>query len=200
MAIQKGKRRPTVSTVPIKVKPFITDFSAIETLAKAQGKDRPEIVRMLISEALKARRLKSVGKDEVLDDVVVAQKKAMMEVIAPLMERLDGLGGQMNRIDGRVAEGFDHAGRRLSFLVLCIRFIVIEVLLCRLLMRDYIHTAYVKIVASSNKPTKDIEANFNSRVVAFKQEAEEKLDELTEQSVSDLHTLAESKSGFVDAK
>ena len=198
MAISRSKKRATVSTVPIKFKPFIPDFNSIDTLAKSMGKDRPEVVRMLVSEALKARRLKSVGRDETLDDVVGAQKKAMADVLVPMLERLNSVEGQITRLEGRVADAFDHAGRRLSFIVLCIRFVVTEILLCRLLMRDYVHTAYVKFIASVGKPTKDIESNFRARVAAYKAEAEEKLDEMTEHSISDLHYLAETESGFLD--
>lgn len=162
------------------------------------GKGRPEVVRILVSEALKARRLKSIGRDETLDDVVNAQKKVVADVLIPVLEKLNSVGGQITRLEGRVADGFDHTGRRLNFIALCIRFIVTEVLLCRLLMRDYVHTAYVKFVASVGKPTKDIEYNFRARVAAYKMEAGEKLDELTEQSIGDLRSLAETKSGFLD--
>jgi hypothetical protein len=196
MAISRSKKRATVSTVPIKFKPFISDFNSIDNLAKSMGKDRPEVVRILVSEALKARRLKSVGRDETLEDVVMAQKKAMTDVLVPMLERLNRVEGQITRLEGRVADGFDHTGRRLGFIVLCIRFVVTEILLCRLLMRDYVHTAYVKFIASVGKPTKDIESNFRARVAAYKAEAGEKLDELTEQSIGDLYSLVETKPGF----
>lgn len=199
MAISKSKRRATVSNVPIKFKPFIQDFNTIDNLAKSLGKDRPEVVRILISEALKARRLKSVGRDETFDDVVNVQKRAMADALVPMLDRLKSVEGQITRLEGRVAEGFDHTGRRLGFIVLCIRFVVTEILLCRLLMRDYVHTVYMKFIASVGKPTKDIESNFRARVAAYKSEAGEKLDELTEQSIGDLHYLAGTKSGFLDS-
>lgn len=200
MEISRSKRRVTVSTVPIKFKPFIQDFSAIDNLAKSTGKERPEVVRMLVSEALKARRLKAGGRDETFDDVVNVQKRAMADMLVPMLERLKSVEGQIARLDGRVTDGFDQTGRRLGFIVLCIRFVVTEILLCRLLMRDYVHTVYMKFIASVGKPTKDIESNFKARVAAYKTEAGEKLDELTEQSIGDLHSLAETKFGFLDRR
>jgi hypothetical protein len=199
MAISKQNKRATVSTVPIKVKPFIGDFAAIETLAKAQGKERPEIVRMLISEALKTRRLKSVGKDEALDDVVDNQKKAMLSVLAPVIEKLESVSGQVSRLEGRVADEFDQSGRRINFILLCSRFIVFEMIVCRMLLRDYVHTVYMKFVESVGKATKDVEQNFNARLASYKKEAAANLDELTETGAEALHSLAERKTGFRDA-
>jgi hypothetical protein len=157
------------------------------------------MIRFLVSEALKSRRLKAVGKDETLDHVVDAQKKAVASALGPVMEKLEGVSRQVTRLEGRVADEFDHAGKQLNFIVLCTRFIAFEVMICRLLLRDYVHTAYMKFVESVNKSTKDVEANFNSRLAAYKKEATANLDELTETGVEALHSLAERKTGFRDA-
>ncbi len=199
MPVTKKRRKVNVSNVPIRFKPFKEDMPTIDNIAKSLGKERPEVVRFLVSEALKARRLKAVGKDETLDDIVDAQKKAVAAALSPVMEKLKGVSGQVTRLEGRVADEFDHAGRQLSFIVLCVRFIVTEVLICRLLLRDYVHTAYVKFVESAGKDAKTIEQNFNVRLSSYKKEAAANLDELTETGAEALHSLAERKTGFRDA-
>ncbi len=173
-------------------------MTTIDNIAKSLGKNRPEVVRFLVSEALKARRLKAVGKDETLDHIVDAQKKAVAAALGPIMEKLEGVSGQVRRLDGRVADEFNHTGRQLSFIVLCARFIVFEITICRLLLRDYVHTVYMKFVESVNKSTKDVEANFNSRLASYRQEAAANLDKLTEAGVEALHSLAERETGFRD--
>ncbi len=197
MALTRRGRQPKTADIPIKFKPFRTDLVTIDSLAKAGSVDRPVIVRMLISEAIKNRNLKAVGKDEAMDAVVLAQKKVMADVMAPLMEKLNGVNTDLRRIERRISDEFSQAEKRQDFLVLCARFIVFEILICRLLLRDYVHTAYVKFVASVGKATKEVEANFQARMKAYKMEAGEKLDALTEQSVDDLHDLAETKTGFL---
>lgn len=196
MVTVKSKRRVNVSNIPIRFKPFKEDMTFIDNIAKSMGKDRPEVVRFLVSEALKARRLKAVGKDETLDGIVDVQKKAVAAALTPLLEKLDSVSKQMDRMDGRVADSFDQTGRQLNFVVLCARFIVSELVICRLLLRDYVHTVYLKLVESVNKSTKDVEANFNTRMAAYKREAETRLDGLTEVGLEPLHTLADAKEGF----
>lgn len=199
MAITRRGKQPKTADIPIKFKPFRTDLVTIDSLAKAGSVERPAIVRMLVSEAIKHRNLKAIGKDEAMEDVVNAQKKAMADVLAPFMEKLNGVSTDLRRVEGRMADEFSQTDKRLNFLVLCARFIVFEIMICRLLLRDYIHTVYMKFVESVNKPKKDVEANFNSRLAAYKHEAAANLDKLTEAGVEAMHSLAERETGFRDA-
>jgi hypothetical protein len=56
----------------------------------------------------------------------------------------------------------------------------------------------MKFVASVGQSTKEIESNFDSRVLRYKTVADRHLDELTEAGVSLLHSLANSKNGLRD--
>jgi hypothetical protein len=196
MALTRRGRHPKTADIPIKFKPFRTDLITIDSLAKAGSVDRPAMVRMLVSEAIKNRNLKAVGKDEAMDEVVLAQKKAMADVLAPFMEKLNEVSTDLRRIEGRIVDEFSRAEKRQNFLVLCARFLVSELLICRLLLRDYVHTAYMKLVEGVGKPLKEVEANFNARVLKYKGEAEATLNDLTANTVNDLHSLADSTEGF----
>jgi hypothetical protein len=114
------------------------------------------------------------------------------------MEKVTDLESHLTRVEGRIAEEFSHAGTQRNFLVICARFVVTEVLICRLLLRDYVHTAYKKLVEGVGRPVKEVEANFHSRVLKYRAEAEATLNDLTEDTVKDLHDLADSEDGFRD--
>ena len=196
MYLMRRGRKPKTADVPITFKPFRTDLVTIDSLAQAASVQRPEMVRKLVSEAIKQRNLKAIGKQEALDDVVQAQKKAMAQVLAPFAEKLNSISNDLRRVEGRIADEFTQAEKRLNFLVLCARFIVFEVFVCRQLLSDYVHTVYMKFVQSINKPLKDIEANFDRRVQKYKAEAAGALDDLSESSVDYLHAMTDESPGF----
>src|SRR5688572_11405634 len=102
MALVKRKRGGKLATTPIRFKPTKTQLPDIDSYGKAWGKDRPDVVRELLDEALKARRLKNVGKDETTDAVVEAQKRAMAEALAPLTAQVTSLAGAVERIEARM--------------------------------------------------------------------------------------------------
>jgi hypothetical protein len=112
MALTKRGKQPKVADTPIKFKPFRTDLTMIDSLAAASGAGRPDIARMLISEAIKARNLKAVGKDESVEAVVRAQKQAMTEVLAPLLDRVNELGGHMTRFEPALPANLSTPGNR----------------------------------------------------------------------------------------
>jgi hypothetical protein len=70
VALQTRARTPRVSEIPIKVKPFIGDHKEIMNLSTASGQPQAQIARELIAEALKARRMKAIGKDELSREVI----------------------------------------------------------------------------------------------------------------------------------
>ena len=196
MALVRRKKGATLAKVPIRFKPSKTQLSEVDSLGRAWGKDRPDVVRELLDEALKARRLKTVGKDEATDAVVEAQKRAMAEALAPLTSQVASLAGSVERIEGRMIDEFEHLSGGLKFVILALRFVVVEVMVCRILLRDYVHTAYKVFVGSVGKPVADIEKNFNVRLKKFREEAGTALDELTEASVSGLSSMAERTDVF----
>jgi hypothetical protein len=194
MGIIKRKKTASVAEIPIKVKLFRADDTQIKNLSTTLGKTKAEVTRTLVAEALKARRLQAVGKDETSFSVKEIQKKAMSEVLEPLVEEVGKVKDILVRIEGRLVEEFDQAGRQQNFAIMCLRFLVFEVIICRTLLRDYVHTAYKVFVESVGKPTKDIERNFNLRLDNYKKEANTTLDILSEKGAGRLHRLADEGS------
>lgn len=198
MSIRTRKKPVTLSNIPINFKPFITDHTDITRMANATGKSQPTIARELISEALKARRLKAVGKDETTDAVVIAQKAAMADVIAPIVEELKSIRAMVHDVDVRVADEFAHAEVHTNFLMQGVKFIIFEVIICRILLRDYVHTVYKLFAEKVGRPVTDIEKNFKNRMVNYRKEAERELSDLTVKSADRLHQLADHEGGFDD--
>lgn len=204
MALHTRTRTPRVSEIPIKVKPFIGDHKEIMNLSTASGQPQAQIARDLIAEALKARRMKAIGKDEMSREVVAVQKKAMYqsqdEVRKKLDEvllKLDGVEARVHAADHRAAAEFDRIFNQGKFISLALRFIVTEVIVMRRLLRDYVYVFYKVFAAKAGLPTAKIEENFEMRVGKFRAEAEVTLDELTEQSVERLHVMA-GGAGFIE--
>ena len=190
MALVRRKKGASLANVPIKFKPYKTQLTEIDRLGTAWEKDRPDVVRELLEEALKARRLKQLGKDEATEAVVEAQKRAMTEVLAPFREQLAGLTASVERVEARMIDEFEHASGRLKFIILALRFIVVEVMIARVLLRDYVHTAYKVFVEKVGRPTQEIEANFAKRVETYRGEAEQALDRITDEGIGGLHEMA----------
>ena len=197
MALHTRTRTPRVSEIPIKVKPFIGDHKEIMNLSTASGQPQAQIARDLIAEALKARRMKAIGKDEMSREVVATQKSAMYESQAEVREKLDKVLLKLEQVEGRVhaadhrnADEFDRILDQGKFLSLALRFIVTELIIVRRLLRDYIYVFYKVFVEKIGLPSAKVEQNFEARVSRHRAEAEATLDRLTEQSVERLHVMA----------
>lgn len=197
MALYQRKRTPRVSEIPIKVKPFIGDHKEIMNLSTASGESQAGIARGLIAEALKARRMKAIGKDEMSREVVAVQKKAMYQSqeevrddLAEIKAKLEEIHGRVHAADSRVADEFERAREQTGFVILALRFVVTEVIICRHLLRDYVHTFYKYFVEKWKRPLAEVEGNFEARVNRYRAEAEGRLDELSEISVGRLHEMA----------
>jgi hypothetical protein len=204
VALQTRTRTPRVSEIPIKVKPFIGDHKEIMNLSTASGQPQAQIARELIAEALKARRMKAIGKDELSREVVAVQKQAIDESQEGVRKKLDDILLKLERVDGRVhaadcraADEFERAFNQGKFLALVLRFVVTEVIVMRRLLRDYVYVFYKALVEKVGLPTAKIEENFEVRVGRHRAEAEAVLDGLTEQSVERLHVMA-GGGGFID--
>ncbi|MDT5268312.1 MAG: hypothetical protein QOH49_498 [Acidobacteriota bacterium] len=205
MALQTRTRTPRVSEIPIKVKSFIGDHKEIMNLSTASGQPQAQIARELIAEALKARRMKGIGKDEMSREVVAVQKKAMQESQEGVREKLDEILVKLERLDGRVhmadcraADEFERLHDQGRFLSLALRFVVTEVIIMRRLLRDYVYVVYKSLIEKIGKPVNEIQQNFEIRVLRHRKAAEATPDELTELSVGRLHEMAGGKGTMED--
>lgn len=192
--LRGNKNTARAGRVPVRVKPKAPDFLYIQSAAKAQGKTQPVVAMELISEAIRARNLRAVGRDETGEAVAEIQKTAMREVmtetLAPFVEKLERILRRVDQVDARIVDEFDQARTQRKFLSLCLRFVVVEIIICRLLLRDYVHTVYKVFAEGFKGRTADIHTNFERRVEVFRGDASKELDALTELSVTNLHKIA----------
>jgi hypothetical protein len=198
-------RTPRVSEIPIKFKPFIGDHKEIMNLSTATGQPQAQIARELIAEALKARRMKAIGKDEMSREVVTVQKGAMYESQAGVRKQLDEILTKLEQVDERVhgadcrvAAEFGRAHDQGKFISLALRFVVTEIVICRRILRDYVHVFYKVFIQRAGKPVAELEQNFEKRVDSARVEAEATLDGLSELSVERLHEMANREGTLKD--
>jgi uncharacterized protein with PIN domain len=198
-------RTPRVSEIPIKFKPFIGDHKEIMNLSTASGEPQAQIARQLVAEALKARRMKAIGKDEMSREVVAVQKKAMYQSQEEVREKLDEILVKLERVDEhvhgadcRAATEFGRAHDQGKFISLALRFVVTEIVICRRILWDCVHVFYKVFIQRAGKPVTELEQNFEKRVGSARAEAEATLDELSELSVERLHKMANREGTLKD--
>jgi hypothetical protein len=201
MPLYQRKRAPRVSEIPIKFKPFIGDHKEIMRLSEASREPQATIARDLIAEALKARRMKAIGKDEMSREIVTVQKNAMSESqheVKQILRRIEAQVGAnddaLRRLHNAVVEEAEATRAQLGFVARVVRFVVTEVIVCRLLLREYVFVFYWAVVERLGKPVKDIRANFERRVKDFRGHAEEVMDRFDEAAGDHLHGVADEGS------
>jgi hypothetical protein len=82
---------------------------------KDGGKSEAEVIRQLVSEALRSRRLGAHGLDQTKKIIQMAQKKVVEELLAPIHAKLDAQQIINERVEDRVAEGFERVERQFDF-------------------------------------------------------------------------------------
>jgi hypothetical protein len=120
------------------------------------------------------------------------------EKLDEILTKLEGIDKRVYGSDCRVAAEFERAHDQGKFISLALRFVVTEVIVCRLLLRDYVHIFYRALIQQLKKPVTELEQNFEKRVGRFRVVAEATLDELSELSVERLHEMAGSGGTIED--
>lgn len=193
-ALSKKSKEKRLATSSSYAKLYRDDYQGVQNLMKDGGKAEGEVIRQLVAEALRSRRLHAHGIDQTKKQIQIVQKKIMEELLAPVYERLDEQQKIVERVEDRVSEGFEHVGRQADFTFRALRFVIVEVMICRLLLRDYVHTVYKVFMEKIGKPVTEIEKNFKRRLEAFRAEAHGELDALSEGGVTRLQEMAGSVS------
>lgn len=90
------RNRPRlVSSSSSTTKLFVDDLREVSTLSRDEGKCRSDVIRELVHEALRQRRLRALGRDEGENHVRRIYREAVAEGIEPVMKGLVELGQQL---------------------------------------------------------------------------------------------------------
>ncbi|MGH9839050.1 MAG: hypothetical protein ACREEM_09720 [Blastocatellia bacterium] len=86
------KTRPRlVASSPSTTKLFVDDLREIAALARAENRSNSNLIRELVHEALRMRRLRVIGRDEGEDYVRRIYQEAIADGVAPMTEALTEL-------------------------------------------------------------------------------------------------------------
>ena len=94
--VGRPPKKKKVSSYVIHIKLFQDDHLEIERRMKSTKRDRTDIIRGLISAALRYERLAAVGKDEATQSVKLSQWEVVQKALAPVVEVLERLTAQTN--------------------------------------------------------------------------------------------------------
>jgi hypothetical protein len=120
------QRRPRlVASMPSTTKLFVDDLREVNSLSKDEGKYRSDVIRDLVHEALRLRRLRAIGRDEGENYVRTIHREVVAEGVAPVLKELAELRRRAEILStgcGGKSQGFDagdslRTGESLSLLL-----------------------------------------------------------------------------------
>ncbi|OLE51293.1 MAG: hypothetical protein AUG51_24030 [Acidobacteria bacterium 13_1_20CM_3_53_8] len=159
---------------------YVDNEKEIRDRSRAREGSHSEIVRNLVSEALRARHLKEYGKDETMWNVREAQRRVVGEGIVPLVDLLEEQKRYVEALASGIREEYLVIQERLktietnsSFLVRAADRILQNMVFVRALIWHYIFTFYHAVIVSANqKLTRaQLERNLDDRMKEIKIEA-----------------------------
>src|SRR2546423_715877 len=177
--IMKRKKR-AISKNNISSLLYVDNEKEIRDRSRAREGSHSEIVRNLVSEALRARHLKEYGKDETMWNVREAQRRVVGEGIVPLVDLLEEQKRYVEALASGIREEYLVIQERLktietnsSFLVRAADRILQNMVFVRALIWHYIFTFYHAVIVSANqKLTRaQLERNLDDRMKEIKIEA-----------------------------
>lgn len=84
------RNRPRlVASAPSSTKLFVDDSREVAALIRSENKSRSDVIRELVHEALRHRRLRAIGRDEGEDFIRRIYREAIMEGVNPLMTTMN---------------------------------------------------------------------------------------------------------------
>lgn len=91
-----SKNRPRlVASSSSSTKLFVDDLREVARLTSAEGKTQSDIIRELVHEALRLRRLQAIGRDAGEDYLRRIQQQAITEGLSPVLQELTELRALM---------------------------------------------------------------------------------------------------------
>lgn len=91
---------------------FVDDLREVNTLSHDESKSRSDIIRELVHEALRLRRLQAIGRDQSEDYIRRIHREAIDEGLAPVMEAIAAIRStiEISSVDGRSeSQGTEYA-------------------------------------------------------------------------------------------
>lgn len=86
------KTRPRlVASSPSTTKLFVDDLREIAALTRAENRSNSDLIRELVHEALRMRRLRAIGRDEGEEYLRKIHQEAIVEGVAPVTNAIAGL-------------------------------------------------------------------------------------------------------------
>ncbi len=83
------RNRPRlVASTSSTTKLFVDDLREVSSLSHDEGKSRSDVIRELVHEALRQRRLRALGRDESENHVRKIYQETVAEAVEPLMKEL----------------------------------------------------------------------------------------------------------------
>jgi hypothetical protein len=90
------RNRPRlVASSPSSTKLFVDDSREVAALTRTENKSRSDIIRELVHEALRQRRLRAIGRDEGEDYIRRIHREAIVEGVNPLVSAIADLRQKM---------------------------------------------------------------------------------------------------------
>lgn len=99
-----------VASMPSTTKLFVDDLREVNSLSKDEGKYRSDVIRDLVHEALRLRRLRAIGRDAGENYVRTIHREVVAECVAPVLKELAELRRHAEILSiscGRKSQGLD---------------------------------------------------------------------------------------------
>jgi hypothetical protein len=84
---RQGRPR-LIASLPSTTKLFVDDLREVNSLSQDEGKYRSDVIRDLVHEALRLRRLRAIGRDEGENYVRTIHREMIAEGMAPVLKEL----------------------------------------------------------------------------------------------------------------
>lgn len=164
-SLRSSKRKPSpYAHQGVLVRLRHHDDRQVKDIAKAAQSDATKVARMLIEEALTARRMKRDQKDATSEVVAKAQRDAMAASLNPLTREMKEMRGELQAFNDEFLRTRDEHTETLNYLRRAATRLVMDVVGLHLLMRNYVYT-FLSIFLTKAGVIKDA-AEFNAEYSA----------------------------------
>ncbi len=158
------------------------DDRQVKDIAKAAQSDATKVARMLIEEALTARRLKRDQKDATSEVVAKAQREAMADSLNPVTRELKAMRGELQALNDEFLRARNEHTETLNYLRRAATRLVMDVVGLHLLMRNYVYT-FLSIFLSKagiKKDAAEVNAEYSANFKKFTLEGRAEAERLAD--------------------
>ena len=160
-----SRNRPRlVASTSSTTKLFVDDLREVGNLSRDEEKSRSDVIRELVHEALRQRRLRALGRDENENHERKIYQQTVAEAVEPLMKELADLRQQLAIAAVRSAEGVkSDAAEKTSEMM--------PPLLSHLLRRSLVTESIVKVLMTIGMQKDGVSAEEIKKQLAVQDEA-----------------------------